>query len=309
MITTVTLNASVDKAYEINDILEYGKVIRVSECRNTAGGKGLNVSRVVHFCGEDVQATGLIGGYTGKYFEELLEKDNINNKFININAETRCCINILEKNGRSTEFLETGNEVSKEDIEKFIYEFKNIIKDSTIITLSGSVPKGVDINIYKTLINIAKNEGKQVILDTSGIYLQKGIEAIPTMIKPNNDELSVLLNKDILSRDDLIDAGKQLFEKGINKVVISLGKDGALLICNEGVFHGKPPEIKAINTVGCGDSMVAAFVVAFEREYTNKEALKYAVAVSAANAMNKNTGKFEKKDFEYIFPKVKVNKI
>lgn len=309
MITTVTLNTSVDKAYEINDTLECGSVMRVVKCRNTAGGKGLNVSRVIKVCGEDVQATGLIGGYTGKYFEELLEKDGITNKFINVDAETRCCVNVLEKSGRSTEFLELGNEVSKEDVDKFIEEFKVIIQESDVITLSGSVPKGIDSSIYKTLIDIAKGYNKKVILDTSGVYLEKGIEALPTMIKPNDEELSNLLNKKILSRDDVIEAGKNLFAKGIENVVISLGKDGALLICDEGIFHGIPPVINAVNTVGCGDSMVAGFAVSFERGYNNEEALRYAVSVSAANAMNKNTGDFNKEDFDYIFPKVVVNKI
>ncbi len=310
MITTVTLNASIDKAYDMANIVQIGSVMRVKDCRNTAGGKGLNVARVVHACGETVQATGMIGGHNGQYFLELMQQDGIPNAFVNVSHETRCCINILEPDGRSTEFLESGEEVSDTDIQKFISAFEDIVKQSDVITLSGSAPKQTDNTIYHTLVTIAKKHNKPVILDTSGVYLKEGLKANPTMIKPNAEELSALLGGEcaLHTKDELIKAGKTLFETGIENVVISLGKDGALLICEDGVFHGKPPKLDVVNTVGCGDAMVAAFAVAFKQNMTKQKALQYAVAVSAANAMNQNTGYFIKKDFENIYPLVVVTK-
>lgn len=309
MITTVTLNVSIDKAYKIKGCVESGKVIRVLECNNTAGGKGLNVSRVVSLCGEEVLATGFVGGYCGALVEELLKKDNIKNKFTHVKSETRNCINILDDNYISTEFLEKGDPVSDEEINKFLSDFDKIIEDSNIITISGSVPQGVPTNIYTTLINMIKAKNKKVILDTSGDLLKEGIKALPTMIKPNSEEMGNLLNVRINNREEVIKNAIKLYESGIELVVVSLGSDGALLVCKEGVYHGKPPKIEVVNTVGCGDSMVAAFAVAMERGYSNIDSLKYAISISAANTMTFSTGSFNTEDVDSIFENIHVNKI
>ena len=298
MISTVTLNVSIDKAYKIKGSVESGKVIRVLECNNTAGGKGLNVSRVISICGEEVLATGFVGGHCGALVEELLENDNIKNQFTHVNSETRSCINILDENNISTEFLEKGSYVNKNEIDKFIEDFNKIIDNSNIITISGSVPQGVPTDIYATLIKMIKAKNKKVILDASGDLLKEGIKALPTMIKPNSEEMENLLGISINNREEVIKSAIKLYESGIELVVVSLGGDGALLVCEEGVYHGKPPKIKVVNTVGCGDSMVAAFSVAMERGYSNTDSLKYAVSISAANAMTFSTGNFNSKDVD-----------
>lgn len=293
MITTVTLNASIDKAYYMEKIIENGTVMRVAAVRNTAGGKGLNVARNVKLCGEKVHATGLVGGYNGKYLESLLKKDEITYEFEHIKGETRSCINILDPKYRSTEYLEPGCEVSEEEEESFLAHFPEIIKDSDVVTLSGSVPKGISKEIYRKLVELAKESGKQVILDTSGELLEHGMEGRPSMVKPNQDELELLFHTKIESREQVISYAKEIHAKGIPYVVISLGGEGALLVCDKGVFQGIPPKVEVENTVGCGDSMVAAFAVAFSRKYEPKEALAYAVSVATANAMSPNTGDFD----------------
>ena len=309
MISTVTLNVSIDKAYKIKGSVESGKVIRVLECNNTAGGKGLNVSRVISICGEEVLATGFVGGHCGALVEELLENDNIKNQFTHVNSETRSCINILDENNISTEFLEKGSSVNENEIDKFIEDFNKIIDNSNIITISGSVPQGVPTDIYATLIKMIKAKNKKVILDASGDLLKEGIKALPTMIKPNSEEMENLLGISINNREEVIKSAIKLYESGIELVVVSLGGDGALLVCEEGVYHGKPPKIKVVNTVGCGDSMVAAFAVAMERGYSNEDSLKYAVSISAANAMTFSTGNFNSKDADSIFENTIIEKI
>ena len=309
MISTVTLNVSIDKAYKIKGSVESGKVIRVLECNNTAGGKGLNVSRVISICGEEVLATGFVGGHCGALVEELLENDNIKNQFTHVNSETRSCINILDENNISTEFLEKGSYVNENEIDKFIEDFNKIIDNSNIITISGSVPQGVPTDIYATLIKMIKDKNKKVILDASGDLLKEGIKALPTMIKPNSEEMENLLGISINNREEVIKSAIKLYESGIELVVVSLGGDGALLVSEEGVYHGKPPKIKVVNTVGCGDSMVAAFAVAMERGYSNTDSLKYAVSISAANAMTFSTGNFNSKDADSIFENTIIEKI
>lgn len=225
MITTVTLNASIDKAYYMNGSIENGKVMRVDSVKNTAGGKGLNVARVVKLCDEDVLATGLVGGYNGKYLENLLDEDNIRHNFRYIKGETRSCINILDNTYGSTEYLEPGCSVTKEEIENFLNTFPEIIGQSSLVTMSGSVPQGVPKDIYKHMICIAKKLGKQVILDTSGKLLEQGIEACPTIVKPNRDEMELLFHTEIKDMEDVILNAKKIRDIGVPYVVVSLGGD------------------------------------------------------------------------------------
>lgn len=307
MITTVTLNASIDKAYVMEKAIENGTVMRVKEVRNTAGGKGLNVAKAARICGATVQATGFAGGYNGKYLEALAGRSQVLTRFCHVEGETRSCINILDPEYGSTEYLEPGFTVSQEDQERFLEEFPGIISKSAVVTMSGSAPRGIPADIYRKLTDAARRAGAKVILDTSGSYLKEGLSGRPDMIKPNGDEIEALLGTRVDSREDVVRAAKKLHETyQIPWVVISLGSDGAVLACEEGVYHGKPPALTPVNTVGCGDSMVGAFAAAMERGLTAKEALRYAVAVSAASAMSPLTGDYDPVVFEEIYGEVSV---
>lgn len=308
MITTVTLNVAIDKLYHV-DTFETGEVTRVKECNATAGGKGLNVARVSTLLGEDVTATGIVGGHSGKYVEEMLKKDGIRSQFTHVDGESRSCVNIIDGKGKSTELLEPGVTVTEKQQEEFIALYKKLVAKSSVISISGSMPRGCDPLLYVKLVEIAKKNGKKVILDTSGENLAKGIAACPTLIKPNKDEIKSLLGVDIANKSDVIAAGKTLHSRGIPYVVISMGKHGAIVVCDKGVFEGNPPDIKAVNTVGCGDSMVAAFAVSMERGYTIEKALQFSIVVSSANAMCEKTGFFYKKDLDGIINTGTVTKL
>lgn len=309
MITTVTLNTSIDKAYHMTQKIENGTVMRVADTRNSAGGKGLNVARVIRLCGSETKAAGLAGGFNGQYLESLLDADGISYEFEHINGETRSCINILDPEYGSTEYLEGGCEVTEEEKTAFLERFPEIIRDSGVVTISGSAPRGMGRDIYQKIIRIAKDLGKKVILDTSGEYLEKGLESLPTMVKPNQDEIEMLFDIKVRSQEDVIGYAQKIYEKGIPYVVISLGGDGALLVCEKGIYQGKPPKIEVVNTVGCGDSMVGAFAVALERNMEPENALKYAVAVASANALSPSTGTFDPAKRDEIIQNVEIIKL
>lgn len=308
MITTITLNVAVDKAYVVQK-LDRGTVMRVQKCTNTAGGKGLNVAKVIHLCGEEVQAGGFAGGHAGAYVEEMLANQKIPSKFVHFRGETRSCINILEEDGTSTEFLEPGEPVSDMDVELFLKEYEKMVAESSVISISGSVPKGVGISMYAELIKRAKAAGKKVVLDTSGNLLKESIKACPTMIKPNQDEIEDLLGITVKNREELIEGAVKLHQMGIPYVVVSLGGDGALVVCDEGCYTARPPKIEVVNTVGCGDSMTAAFAVGFARDWEIQRILKYAIAVSSANAMTMETGSFHQEDMEQNLTKIEVQAV
>jgi len=309
MITTVTLNVAIDKLYIVDEYKPY-EVMRVKECTYTPGGKGLNVTKVAHLLHEDVVATGFVGGHAGEWILEELDNMAIKHRFVKANGETRTCINIKElSTGKHTEFLEPGSPLSEEQEALFLQAFEHTIKESDVITISGSIPQGISKDIYNKLVELCKNAGKKVLMDTSGELLIHVIKSSPTMIKPNIDELKAITNKEINTIEDVIVAAKELKEKGIEIVAISLGKEGVIVVCDEGVYQGIPPQIEAVNTVGCGDSMIAGFATGLSRGINMVDTIKMAVAVSAANALTNDTGYFKEADYNELLNRVIIKKL
>lgn len=309
MITTVTLNVAIDKLYKVDHYKPY-EVMRVKECTYTAGGKGLNVTKVANLLKEEVIATGFVGGYAGEWVLKALDEMSINHDFVKVAQETRTCINIKElSTGKHTEFLEPGFALDEKEEKLFLEKFKELIKQSQVVTISGSIPSGISKTIYSQLVTIAKEADKKVIVDTSGELLAQVIVSKPTMIKPNKEELQAILEEDLESIDDIARVAKSLQEGGIEIVAISLGKDGVLVACGEGIYQGIPPCIDAVNTVGCGDSMIAGFATGLSRGYAIQDSIKMAVAVSAANALTNDTGYFEEADYSKLLNQVSIKKL
>ena len=309
MILTVTLNAAIDKRYVV-DGFQVGEVNRVKECAYTPGGKGLNVSKPASIAGADVTATGFVGGHAGNYIVDSLKPFGIKSEFYHMEAESRSCINIWDEvNHVQTEFLEPGFTVSEEDFQKFEDKFSELVKKADVVAMSGSVPKGLDGTAYQRLVKICKEAGKPVILDTSGKLLEMGIQACPTMIKPNIDEIRMLTGKRCDHMEDIIEAAKAVHEKGVEVVAVSLGADGSLAVGKEGVFRATVPKIQAVNTVGCGDSMIAGFALGFAEGAGLEETLRKASAISAAAALREETGFFVMEDMERLYPQIQIEKI
>ena len=306
MILTVTLNAAIDKRYVVEEV-RTGEVNRVKECVYTPGGKGLNVSKPAAIYGAEVTATGFVGGHAGHYIEDALEPFGIKSAFYHMEAESRSCINIWdEKNQLQTEFLEPGFAVTEADFERFLEHFRGLAADADVVTISGSVPKGLDGTAYQRMVKLVREAGKLVILDTSGKLLEQGIKAAPTMIKPNLDEIRMLTGKDCTDPEEIIEAAKVLHGRGIRIVTVSLGGDGAVVVSDEGAYRARVPRIHAVNTVGCGDSMTAGFALGLSEGLSIKETLRKASAVSAAAAMREETGFFVKEDMERLLPQIEI---
>ncbi|MDF2613150.1 MAG: 1-phosphofructokinase [Clostridia bacterium] len=309
MITTVTLNVAIDKLYIVDEYKPY-EVMRVKECTYTPGGKGLNVTKVANLLHEDVVATGFVGGHAGEWILEALDRMAIKHRFVKANAETRTCINIKElSTGKHTEFLEPGSPLNEQQEVQFLQVFEEMIKESDVVTISGSIPQGISKDIYNKLVTLCRSAGKKVLVDTSGELLTNVVKSSPTMIKPNIDELKAITNKELDGIEEVILAAKELKKNGIEIVAISLGKEGVIVVCDEGVYHGMPPKIEAVNTVGCGDSMIAGFAAGLSRGYSMADTIKTAVAVSAANALTNDTGYFKETDYNELLNRVTIKKL
>lgn len=309
MILTVTLNAAIDKRYVV-DGYQVGEVNRVRECAYVPGGKGLNVSKPASIYGAKVIATGFVGGHAGNYIEDALKPFGIESAFYHVEAESRSCINIWDTvNHVQTEFLEPGFTLTEEDFRGFEAKYRKLVKEADVVAMSGSVPKGLDGSAYQRLVKIAKEAGKPVILDTSGRLLEMGIEACPTMIKPNIDEIRMLTGKSCSDFWDIVEAAKAIHQKGVDIVAVSLGAEGSVVVCEEGIFRARVPKIDAVNTVGCGDSMIAGFAIGLSEQLPMREILRKASAISAASAMREETGFFVKEDMEALLPQIEIESL
>lgn len=294
MIATVTLNASIDKAYQLACPLVDGTVMRVATCIDNAGGKGMNAARAVATCGESVLATGFVGGNNGRLLCELLDADGIEHDFVHVAAETRCCVNVLDPDGVSTEFLEPGRPVTEADVAAVKEKIAEVAARADVVTFNGSVPAGAGDDIYRELVAIVRAAGKPAILDTSGALLVGSLPARPSMIKPNTDEICAILGRKPESIDEIVAAAREVHEThGIEKVVVSLGGDGSVMACSEGVFRGRAPKIEVVNPVGSGDTMVGAFAVAMARGMSVEDQLAYAMSCASANCLTASTGHFD----------------
>ena len=305
MILTVTLNAAIDKRYVVEEF-KVGEVNRVKECAYVPGGKGLNVSKPAAVAGAEVVAT----GFVGNYIEASLKDYHVKSAFYHLESESRSCINIWdEKNCVQTEFLEPGFTVTESEFQGFLEEFKELVKQADMVAMSGSVPKGLDGTAYQKLVKVVKDAGKKVILDTSGKLLEMGIEACPTMIKPNIDEIRMLTGKECNEIGEIVEAAKEIHARGVEVVAVSLGADGSLAVSDEGVFRAIVPRIDAVNTVGCGDSMIAGFALGFAEGLGIEETLRKASAISAAAALREETGYFVMEDMQRLYPQIKIEKM
>lgn len=308
MITTVTLNAAIDKTYYLNNFV-YSSVMRVKHIHSVPGGKGINVARVIHQLGGDVLTTGFIGGKNGEFIENELTKQGIRHDFIKILGESRLCLNIIdESNGTSTELLEPGPEIKKDCLIEMKKHISNLSKRSKVLVFSGSLPIGSPFDFYHELIQISKSEGAKVFLDTSGEALIKGIESHPFLIKPNKEEVSNLL-KSSIDQQGLYMKIKEMNAGGIACVVVSLGAEGALVGYAGCLYRIKAPLVSAVNTVGCGDAFMAGMAFAYSKGDQMEDCLKYATAVGAANALTYEAGNIRKEDVRYLVTQVQIENI
>lgn len=309
---TITLNTSVDIAYQL-DHFELNQTNRVKNVIKTAGGKGLNVTRVANILGIDHLATGVIGGTTGEFIKRDLEQDHIKHDFYETNIESRQCIAILN-GAHQTELLEPGYSITQEDIQSFMKHVNELIQAHDIIAISGSALPGMNVETYQAHIDFAVSHGKKVLLDVNGHTLKDLLnhegQSLPYLIKPNIEELNQLFNvKDYDNHQEIIEALRSPLLSQIPCVMISLGSNGALYKYQHQIYKVNIPKIKAVNAVGSGDSSFAGFSYGLIHKHDVHYVVKSAMAVGIANALEQKTGFLTKENFEYYLAKIKIEQL
>ena len=194
-------------------------------------------------------------------------------------------MNILADNGYVTEILEPGPEIGEEKLQQFLSQYEALLSDCEIVVLSGSAARGLPDDIYVTLIEKARMKGIKTMLDTSGESLRNALFAKPYLIKPNLKELEYIAGHRLVNREAVMEAALEVHKSGIAHVIVSMGKKGLLSVSSGGyVYFAKAGTVRAVNTVGCGDCVVASFAMSVLKGDSKEEALRRAAAISAANA-------------------------
>jgi len=309
MILTVTLNPALDKII-ILECLKLGNLNRVKETNILAGGKGINVSEVLTKLNIENKALGIIGGNNGQKINSILEKKKVKSDFIWSEFETRQNLKIKEKNtNRETEINENGK-VSKENIKDFLISFDKIIEKNKTVVLSGSLPDGVEKNIYAELIAKAKEKDVKVILDSSGDEFKLALKNSPYLVKPNLEEIENLLGKKINSKDDLKKGAKYLLSLGVRVVMISLGAKGAFIASEKEGYRIYTPQVKiSQTTVGAGDTMVAGLAAEIDKDENLKDTGVFAATLATAFVESGSISKIDGALIERIKNSIRVEKI
>lgn len=284
MIYTVTFNPALDYVMKVEK-LRFDDINRTCGEELNYGGKGINVSVILSRLGVDNIALGFKAGFTGEKLEQLLKADGINTDFITLkNGSTR--INVKIKSDTELDINAQGPPIENDEVEKLFEKIK-LLRQGDVLVLAGSVPGTLPPDIYEKLLSVTSQAGVEAVVDSTGDLLLNVLKYRPFLIKPNHFELGDLFGVKIGTEADIVKYAKRLQEKGARNVLVSRGKQGALLLTENGEVHtigiipGKP-----LNSVGCGDSMVAGFIAGYIEKRDYAYALKLGSACSNATAFS-----------------------
>lgn len=304
-IITITFAPSVDKSASVSAIFSEKKM-RCSALISEPGGGGINVARVINRLGGDVKAIFPSGGYLGMFLNHLLENDNV--PFVSIQSKNETRENYVILDQATNKQYRFG----MPSIELFENELKSILQviekqeKVDFIVASGSLPPGIPLNIYAQLSKIATKKKAKLIVDTSGEALKNALNEDVYLLKPNLEELGILLDKKDLKFEDIEVLAKELIHKRhCQIIVVSLGANGAMLITKDETYSIKPPKVKVKSTVGAGDSMVAGIVFGLSNNLNLKECLQYGIACGTATTMNSGSALCQIKEVKRLLKIIK----
>ncbi|WP_311537713.1 hexose kinase [uncultured Anaerococcus sp.] len=308
MILTITANPSVDMSYQL-ETFNIDGVTRTDRVIKHAGGKGIHVGYVLGELGDEVVHSGFVGGKLGEFIEEGLKERGHEARFVKIKEPTRNCLAILHE-GKQAEILEAGPTISQAEREEFIKKLDEISAGCKVISMSGSLPKGLDSSFYEEIIAYAKNKGIFVAVDTSGQTLKDLVNAKikPDLIKPNETEVADLLGEEI-TKDNIKEALKKAPLADIDYVIVSLGKDGAVVKAGDKIFKASVPEVTAINPVGSGDSSLAGAIYAIDKDKSPEEVIKTSMTCGLLNVLTEEIAHIEIEKFDEYYEQIKVEEI
>lgn len=307
MITTVTLNPAIDRRIVVEDF-SVGHLNRVLEVRETIGGKGINVSKVLHSLEADSRSIGLMGEENYEQVLDLLAKEQFKSKWIRVDGKTRTNTKIIDNHAkRTTDLNEAGFHAEETELQELEEQLLRFAKISDYVVFSGSLPKGAPKDLYFDLIRLVRNDSR-IVLDAEGMALQKGLAASPHIVAPNLFELeSILGGAHLESQEEIIQAARNIISNfGVEKVLLSMGDKGCLLISANWHLFAPALPIEAKGSVGAGDALLAGFLYGRTLGQSEEVSLKWAVACAALTVAGDRLGTFTRKEADALRQQVEV---
>lgn len=309
MIRTVCLNPSIDKTAQVPNF-RIDLVNRITDLRTDAGGKGINVSKVVHELGGKTAAYALLAGDTGHRLERLVIDAGIALVAQYVEGETRTNLKVVDTEGHTnTDINEPGPLVGEADLQALLDRLLADVEPTDTVVLAGSVPKGAPVDVYATWITAIKARGAKVFLDADGAVFEAVIAAGPTMVKPNDHELSGLVGRELTGVAEIAAAAREVMAQGVEWVTVSMGGAGALFVTPERTLRAISPKVEVGSTVGAGDSVVAAIAYAGDEGMGLEDTIALSMATGSATVMQSGTQAAPRALIDSLVPKVTIEEL
>jgi 1-phosphofructokinase family hexose kinase len=283
MIVTLTINPTIDRVISV-DRLAFEDRAYINSSHESAGGRGVNASSVIHSFGGKTLAVMISGGDAGQRMQAHLKTDGLPFQVVPVENEIRTNLTITDKHGLTVNLNEAGPELSKAEVARVEKTVKETLDRAQWLMVCGSIPPGVPATLYGRLIAAARKKKVRTLLHADGESLRNGIEERPTVVTPNQQEAERLLGRTLLTRTHYLEAAQRILAMGPESVVLSLGSRGAVGAFAEGLIEALPPRVDAVCPIGSGDALSAAFVWGMERKKSQLESLRWGVACGTASA-------------------------
>ncbi len=309
MIYCTLLNPVVDVVYTVPELVPGTTMLDVPSARLPAG-KGLNAAKSIRILGEEVTVVGVLPQADAGRFESHLGECGIRGEFISVEGSARINVTFAEtENGQVTHVKSPGPRMSVRVQDELLAFTETKLKPHDIWVLSGSLPRGFEDSTYMKIITRCRERKITTILDSRGTALNMGIRARPTMIKPNHSELEEYFGESIHGIHHIALKGKRLLDMGVGSIFVSLGEDGMIAVHENDCLLCSPPQIEVVDTVGCGDALVAGIAVAHARQFSFPELCRMAVACGTGNALHTGPGNISRDEVWRLMEEVRIEAV
>jgi 1-phosphofructokinase family hexose kinase len=313
VIVCVSANPGMDRRLHIKSLV-LGGINRASSAQGFAGGKAAHVAMAAHALMAKTVWIGFLGGAIGEECATQMESLGIRTVSVPTTAPTRVNLEIIDESGEITEILEPGGEPAAGQAQEFLLRCCKEIENtgqSSLLVISGRLPSGVAPTLYGSLIEAARAGGVETFVDTSGEALRVSVEAKPRFVKANRQEAEELIGNRIHTVPEAISAAREIIRRGAATAAITLGAEGLVWVENKNgpVWHARPPRLKCISAVGCGDAMLAGFAQASVKGMTGEAAIRLAAACGSANCFALAPGRIDLATVQTLLPQIEVQQL
>jgi 1-phosphofructokinase family hexose kinase len=308
LILTLTINPSVDRNILV-DRLVFEDRAYIQSRTDSAGGRGINASRVLHCFGAKTLAILTSGGANGERLQKLAAKSGFPVKVVPIKNEIRVNLTITDRQGLAVKLNELGPSITKEELARVEKTVESRLESASWLMLCGSIPPGVSPEFYTKLIRMARERKVKTLLDTDGEALLHGVEAGPTVVTPNQPEAERLLNRGLITRAQFMEAVTRIKAMGAESVLLSLGSRGVIAVNEHQLLEAVPPHIEAVSPICSGDALAAAFVWCASKRKDFADCVRWGVAAGTASARLPGTEFATLEQTKEVYKLVEVRKM